>query len=144
MKSIHTLAICATIFFVGFSAVNAFNNSTTTAKPPAQKWQYLQVVEIVENYLVEGIPEGVYAYHTDSATWKMLMPDVTLQQAMNTIGANGWELVMTELPLVRTIAVNGAGGQSLDATRAKQDSTGGLVEFEIRKYHQVTVFKKPK
>ena len=43
MKSIHTLAICATIFFIGFSCSKAIQDSgenAPSAKTAVQKWEY--------------------------------------------------------------------------------------------------------
>lgn len=38
MKSVHTLLICAVIFFVGFSCSKATNNDAALAG--SQKWEY--------------------------------------------------------------------------------------------------------
>ena len=91
MKTIQTLAICATIFFVGFVG---FGNSNMKADPPAvehQKWEYLQVRE---QYGTGGTStRKISAFDTKLDKWTVLLKDKYLTQAMDIIGRNGWELV---------------------------------------------------
>lgn len=82
MKSLHTLAICATIFFVGFSCSKAINNGSG----PTGKTGTGEFIQESGDAFIQEKPGN-------NLKWEYGKTSDTSVKGLNVAGKEGWELV---------------------------------------------------